>query len=63
MVEQGYPDNTQQEKQGIIANPNMEYGEEYVDYDGYEGMEAGSYDNNQIGGQEGYKGNFNKKVI
>jgi len=53
VVEQGYPDNTQQEEQGIIANPNTEYGEEYVDYDGYEGMEAGSFDNYQ--GQQGYK--------
>jgi len=35
MVEQSYMDNRQQE--GILADTHMEDGEEYTDYDGYEG--------------------------
>jgi len=52
MVEQqGYSNNDQQQE-GIMA----EYGEEYADYEGYEGMESG-FDNNGVGvaGQEGNK--------
>jgi len=50
MVEQDYSDTTQQHQEGIIADPNMEYGEEYNDYGGYEG-----YDNSGVGMQEGNK--------
>jgi len=50
IVEQEYSDNIQQHQEGIIADPNMEYGEEYADYGGYEG-----YDNSGVGVQEGNK--------
>ena len=43
MVEQDYSDNSQQQE-GILADPNMEYGEEYADYEGYE-----EYDNSGMG--------------
>jgi len=54
MVEQAYSDTTQQHQEGIIADPNMEYGEEYADYGGYEGMEGG-YDNSGMVVQDGNK--------
>jgi len=57
MVEESYTDNNHQQQQegGILADPNMEYGEEYTDdYGGYEGMEGG-YDNSGVGGQDGNK--------
>merc|ERR1712106_210691 len=40
MVEESYTDNNQQQQEGgILADPNMEYGEHYTDdYGGYEGM-------------------------
>ena len=55
MAEQTYTDNTQQHQEGVLADPNMEYGEEYTDYGGYEGME-GAYDNSGVGVQDGNKG-------
>ena len=51
MVEQAYSDNTQQYEEGIVAEANMEYGEEYADYGGYEG-----YDNSMAGDQDENKG-------
>jgi len=54
MAEQTYTDNTQQHQEGILADPNMEYEEEYADYGGYEGMEGG-YDNSVVGVQDGNK--------
>jgi len=52
MVEQSYPNNSQHQD-GIVT----EYGEEYTDYEGYEGIEGGVFDNNVVGvaGQEGNK--------
>ena len=54
----------QMQHEGVVADPNMEYGEEYVDYEGYEegGMD-GSYegsmmDNSGLGGNDGNKGKF-----
>ena len=55
MAEQAYSDTTQQHQEGILADPNMEYGEEYADYGGYEGMEGG-YDNSGVAVQDGNKG-------
>ena len=57
VVQQAYSDNSQQQQQGIVADPNTEYEEEYVDYGEYEGMEEGYiHGNNQLVGQEGFKG-------
>merc|ERR1712142_171973 len=47
--------------EGVVADPNMEYGEDYGDYEGYEegGMDA-SYDgtimNSSMGGNDSNKG-------
>jgi len=55
MVEQAYQDTNQQQQQvGIMEDPNMEYGEEYGDYGGYEGVEGG-YDNSGVEMQDGNK--------
>ena len=42
MVEQTYPDPTQQQQEGLLADNSMEEydAEEYNDYAEYEGMEA-----------------------
>ena len=50
IVEQSYTSEV------MMAEPNMEYEEEYVDYGGYEGVE-GVYA--ELGGQEGFKGMLN----
>jgi len=56
MIEQSFTSDTiQQEQEGIVADPNMEYGEEYEDYsenyeghDGYEGVVvAGGLESNK----------------
>ena len=63
MVEQPFSTTTQQNNAGIMANPTMEYEEEeyadYGGYGGYEGMEGGY---SEVGGQEGFKGNFKKST-
>ena len=48
---------------GVLADPNMEYGDDYGDYEGYDGMDA-SYDGGildtsglTVGAQDGNKGN------
>ena len=57
MVEQTYPDPTQQQQEGILADNSMEeYGvEEYNDYAEYEGMEA-EYSSTGAHVPEGNKG-------
>ena len=63
IVEQTYTDNTMQHQEGVLADPNMEYGEEYTDYGGYEGMEGG-YDNSGVGVQDGNKGeNLSNMIV
>ena len=63
MVEQPFSTTTQQNNAGIMANPTMDYEEEeyadYGGYGGYEGMEGGY---SEVGGQEGFKGNFKKST-
>ena len=56
--EQAYPETNQQYKEGILAHPDMQYGEEYTDYGGYEAEEGGYENTGGLGMQDGNKGNF-----
>eukprot|EP00092_Neocalanus_flemingeri_P059406 GFUD01071002.1.p1 GENE.GFUD01071002.1~~GFUD01071002.1.p1 ORF type:complete len:346 (-),score=72.35 GFUD01071002.1:91-1128(-) len=63
-IEQPYiapaPQVPQMQHEGVVADPNMEYGEEYGEYEGYEVGMDGSYegsmlDNSGMGGNDGNK--------
>eukprot|EP00092_Neocalanus_flemingeri_P100229 GFUD01127996.1.p1 GENE.GFUD01127996.1~~GFUD01127996.1.p1 ORF type:complete len:359 (+),score=85.43 GFUD01127996.1:26-1078(+) len=63
-IEQPYiapaPQAPQMQHEGVVADPNMEYGEEYGEYEGYEVGMDGSYegsmlDNSGMGGNDGNK--------
>ena len=41
---------------GVVADPNMEYGEEYADYEGYEVADGGYDTSGMVAGQDGNKG-------
>jgi len=53
--EQAYPETNQQYKEGILAHPDMQYGEEYTDYGGYEAEEGGYENTGGLGMQDGNK--------
>jgi hypothetical protein len=56
--EQAYPDTSQQHQEGTIAHPDMQYGEDYTDYGGYEGGMGGYENADGQGMQDGNKGNL-----
>jgi len=51
VVDQPYTENNPQQQEGILADPNVEYGDEYADYgeyeSGYDGTVAGLQDGNK----------------
>jgi len=51
VVDQPYTENNPQQQEGILADPNIEYGDEYADYgeyeSGYDGTVAGLQDGNK----------------
>merc|ERR1719233_2278196 len=51
VVDQTYTDNNPQSQGGILADPNIEYGDEYADYGEYES----GYDSTVAGLQDGNK--------
>merc|ERR1712013_763197 len=51
VVDQPYTDNNPQQQAGVLADPSMEYGDEYADYGDYES----GYDTTVAGMQDGNK--------
>ena len=59
MEEQSYTsETTQQAQEGIVADPNMEYGEDYEDYEQNYGGQDGGYE-----GDVGKVGDENKGKV